>query len=89
MYKERESVLYHGIIKTLRNMLKNEAIVEFFNNFEVFCDRGKELFRILYFASETKDESWLNLWTFFTTVSNKTRYAYDFPLCFPHDLIII
>ena len=53
IYTERESVLYHGI-KTQRSVLKNEAVGQVFNNFEVFWDRGKELFLVLYIiASQT------------------------------------
>ena len=43
IYRGRESVLYRGI-KTPRSV----------NNFEVFWDRGKELFRVLYISSELK-----------------------------------
>ena len=45
-------------------MLKNDAVAEFFNNFEVFWDHGKELFWVLYIASQTnqyKDEIEVNV----------------------------
>ena len=55
---------------------------------------GKEYFRAGPITSnelgksENRGESWLNFWTFFTTCGIKTRYAYDFSLCFPHELIM-
>ena len=80
-YKERESVLYHGIKTPCvdKTVSKRGDSQVFLTNFDVFWDRGNRLFQVLYIASQTNQyfkekievESQLSLWTFFTTVSKQ------------------
>ena len=81
--------LYHGIKTPIEKSVENEAIAESFDNFEVFCDRCKELFRVLYVPSQTnlyfKEKIKIKVSLSYGRSLPRyqsTEYAYDYPLSF-------
>ena len=70
--------------KTPRSVLKNEAIAEYFNNFELYWDRGKELFRTSFSnKSVFKEKIEVNVGLIDDALYHgiKTRYAFLIFLC--------